>query len=326
MADLQNNPQQIVDDASKKLEADPLPPAEPETIVIAPHPKDDQPLAEKPGKPPKKKGNKGMLIGMLLFFILTLPVAIYYGSQKYTQITEQRGRASGEPCTQKSTTGKCGDFSCYTQTSASTCDTECCNWTGGSSGGGSSGGNNGCPNDSKLLNECFGGAAGNPGGCGGFGCGANEQRNMQCCYTNGCPTDEEAYICKGPGAKWETRGDCFFDPSCGSPAATNTPAPTNTTAPIATNTPVPTATNAPTATETPQATATPTERVIYVQQPAERVVYVQQPTSTRVIAQAPIATATQRPTPKVPVSGTFDVKAIVITVGSVLLLALGLIL
>jgi len=326
MADLQNNPQQIVDDASKKLEADPLPPAEPETIVIAPHPKDDQPLAEKPGKPPKKKGNKGMLIGMLLFFILTLPVAIYYGSQKYTQITEQRGRASGEPCTQKSTTGKCGDFSCYTQTSASTCDTECCNWTGGSSGGGSSGGNNGCPNDSKLLNECFGGAAGNPGGCGGFGCGANEQRNMQCCYTNGCPTDEEAYICKGPGAKWETRGDCFFDPSCGSPAATNTPAPTNTTAPIATNTPVPTATNAPTATEIPQATATPTERVIYVQQPAERVVYVQQPTSTRVIAQAPIATATQRPTPKVPVSGTFDVKAIVITVGSVLLLALGLIL
>ena len=390
MADLQNNPQQIVDDASKKLEADPLPPAEPETIVIAPHPKDDQPSAEKPGKPPKKKRGKGMLIGMLLFFILTLPVAIYYGSQKYQQITEGRSRA-GVTCTRIPKYGTplhyppgCTSTTQYRIDADEICQPEDCFQTSGSAntpipskecggylepccinqpkcdpsywcspidgglckpqnttvptrtptldtGGeagvvtGSSGGT--CPGTgNKLLNECFGGAAGNPGGCGGFGCGANEQRNMQCCYTNGCPTDEEAYICKGPGAKWETRGDCYFDPSCGSPAATNTPAPTNTTAPIATNTPVPTATNAPTATEIPQATATPTERVIYVQQPAERVVYVQQPTSTRVIAEAPITTETLRPTPKVPVSGFFDVKAIIITVGSVLLLALGLIL
>ncbi len=76
-----------------------------------------------------------------------------------------------------------------------------------------------------------------------------------------------------------------------------------------------------------EATAVPTERVVYVQQPAERVVYVQQPTGVRVIADAPIATETQRPTPKVPVSGgLFDVKAIGITFISLLLLTLGLIL
>ena len=32
---------------------------------------------------------------MILFFILTLPVVIFYGSQKYQQITEGRSRASG---------------------------------------------------------------------------------------------------------------------------------------------------------------------------------------------------------------------------------------
>ncbi len=60
-------------------------------------------------------------------------------------------------------------------------------------------------------------------------------------------------------------------------------------------------------------------RVVYQPgQPTERIV--------RVIAEAPIVTATGRPTPKVPVSGAIDVKAIVIFVGSILLLALGLIL
>jgi len=60
--------------------------------------------------------------------------------------------------------------------------------------------------------------------------------------------------------------------------------------------------------------------------PTERVIYVQQPTVVRIIAEAPITTETLRPTPKIPVSGFFDVKAIIITIGSILLLTLGLIL
>ena len=478
MADEPTNPQQVIDDATKALgqttpntpplmQTTPveLPPPKPESFVVPPK---DQ-IKEPPPpvvKPPKKKGGKGMLIGMLLFFILTLPVAIYYGSQKYQQITEGRSRAGltcvrrtdpptancrlstwriqdgicepeicwkeassvntptprpgtatrtptpgrggnwahcntnadclsnfcgatnqcvqltercprcsqrmapdGDPC---ACGNACNDTHCTGSTTGAT-STPIKTPTSGGGGGptatpGSGGGTSKCPPGTgragkNPLNECFGGAAGNPGGCGGFDCPSNQQRNVQCCYTNGCPSDAEAYICKGPGAKWEYKSDCVYDASCGSPAATNTPAPTNTTAPVATNTPV--NTSAPgvcdascdtdsncesglscqTVTgikrcrksacpdrsncECPiaEATTVPTERVVYVQQPAERVVYVRQPTGERVIAEAPIATETLRPTPKVPVSGgLFDVKTIGITIISILFLTLGLIL
>ena len=172
----------------------------------------------------------------------------------------------------------------------------------------------------------------------------------------------QKHIYKGPGARWEYKSDCVYDASCGSPAATNTPVATNT--PAATNTPTVANTSAPgrcdascdtdsncesgftcqtvtgikrcrksacpdrSSCECPiaEATAVPTERVVYIQQPAGRTVYVQ-PTGERVIAEAPIATETQRPTPKVPVSGgLFDIKAIGITFVSILLLTLGLIL
>src|SRR3989339_324909 len=94
-------------------------PTNPETIIIPPRPKDAQPLVKKHSK---KKGGKGMLISILLFFILTLPVAIYYGSQKYTQITEQRGRASGEQCRQINTvTGRCVEITCTATTNEAVC-------------------------------------------------------------------------------------------------------------------------------------------------------------------------------------------------------------
>jgi len=156
------------------------------------------------------------------------------------------------------------------------------------------------------------------------------------------------------------RSACYDD----TPVATATPGPTNTPGPGATSTPEPTSTPTIANTSAPgtcdescdtdsncesgllcysitgvkrcrkeacpdrsncecplaQATATPTTRYY---QPGEPTATL---TTERVIAEAPVATATQRPTPKVPVSGVIDVKAIVITVASILLLALGLIL
>lgn len=92
MADEPKNPQQIIDDATKALGQTTAPPPQPELLVIPPI---DQKQESPPPvvKPPKKKGRKGMLIGILLFFILTLPVAIYYISQ-YQQLTEMRKRAA----------------------------------------------------------------------------------------------------------------------------------------------------------------------------------------------------------------------------------------
>jgi hypothetical protein len=107
----------------------PLPatPQKPELIVIPPKGQSPEP-PQTIVKPPKKKGGKGLLIGMLLFFILTLPVAMYYGTQK---ITEIRSRAAGK-CEQKSTAGLCADIECIMYTSQTSCTSgtgTCCKWT-----------------------------------------------------------------------------------------------------------------------------------------------------------------------------------------------------
>lgn len=162
MADEPINPQKIIDDATNALGQAAVPPITQKTPV-EPQPKTDQPLAEPPAIPPtpppqpeplvvppsdfkpesppqevkvpEKKGGKGMLIGMLLFFILTLPVAVYYGSQQFKQITEGRSRAAETGCLNKLTTSPacatwlttndCFEFG----TSASSCtSTPCCRW------------------------------------------------------------------------------------------------------------------------------------------------------------------------------------------------------
>ncbi len=393
MADEPTNPQQIVDEASKKLEAVPLPPTEPETIVIAPKEEKQEPPPPVV-KPPKKKGGKGMLIGMLLFFILTLPVAIYYGSQKYQQITELRSRAAivseifcvpaaiecteaggtiipNGSCTNCTTPRKCCKISVsVTNTPTPRPAAPSCN-TGN------------CYNDCICKNfapeDCRDAcptATATP-------TTAPVSSTKKCCHKynttysintctgasqNACTINENYCV-------WSTSGTCpatIPTPAGGGGGntptltPTNQPGNTNTPVPIATNTPAPTNTSAPTATPTIVNTSAPgrcdascdfdsncesglscvtslgvkrcrkaacpdrTNCECPIAEatalPTERVVYVQQPPRERVIAEAPIVTETQRPTPKVPVSGFFDIKAIIITVGSVLLLVLGLIL
>jgi hypothetical protein len=122
MADTTDNPQQIIDEAAKTLVEPPVvpptsptppptpvvpetptpPPVEsvpqPESLVVPPKDQKPEPPPQQIAKPPKKKGGKGMLIGILIFFILTLPVAVYYGAQQYTQLTETRSKAAGGTC------------------------------------------------------------------------------------------------------------------------------------------------------------------------------------------------------------------------------------
>ena len=370
MADEPINPQQAIDEASKKLEAAPVvdipsPPTQPETVIISP--KDQKPESP-PQIPmqPKKKGGKGMLIGMLVFLILTLPVAVYYGSQQYKQITERRGRAVGitGPYPPWSACNNIGDTSTSPKGNCLECKT---NTSGGPNPAWAPcGGVSDCPwtPSAETNNMCC------PTGtdaCSTLGdkmCVPDPFISICSVWDTGCPAGHQNY--------WkhlETVTSCDNTPTpTDEPGATNTPRPTatNTPVPTATNTPVPTATNTPTNTPTitptsapgtcdascdtdsncgsglscvtstgvkrcrkaacpdrlncecpiAGSTATPTTRYY---QPGEA-------TDEPVIAQAPIATATQRPTPKVPVSGTIDVKAIVITIGSMLLLALGLIL
>jgi hypothetical protein len=180
-----------------------------------------------PPKPPKEKNGKGLLIGMLLFLVLTLPLAVYYGTQ---QITEIRSRAAGATATNTpvptNTQGLPATQTIANTYNACTCDTPC---------------------DTDINCE--------------LGLSCYSVTGVKRCRKDACPD----------------RSNC----EC----------------PIA---------------ESP---ATPTTRYYQPVQPTERV-----------ITETPIATATQRPTPKVPVSGSIDVKAIIITVGSALLLALALIL
>ncbi len=345
-------------------------PTNPETIIIPPRPKDAQPLVKKHSK---KKGGKGMLISILLFFILTLPVAIYYGSQKYTQITEQRGRASGEQCRQINTvTGRCVEITCTATTNEAVCRNtksngvsgeSCCAWNlqVGSYVPPVIGGSDSihCPSGQEVLNGDF---VGRLGGCGAVNCQMNQSMRATCIYRNQCAYPDDLATCSN-GTLTEYNS-CAFDYGC-EIQPTNTPNPTATTAPLATNTPTiqPTATTAPVIVNTnapgvcdascdtdsncesglscqtvtgikrcrksacpdrsncecPIAEATTT--LTPYNPPIEgaggmgggEITYIPQPTE-RVIAE------------EIPVTGSIDIKAIIITIGSILLLALGLIL
>jgi len=302
---------------------------------------------------------KSLLIGMLLFFILTLPVAVYYGMQQYQQITEQRGRAAEQtgPYPPWSACGNIGDTSTSPKGNCLECKT---NTSGGPNPAWAPcGGASNCPwtPSAETNNMCC------PTGtdaCSTLGdkmCVPDPFISICSIWDTGCPAGHQNY--------WkhlETVTSC--DNLTPTPTDVSNQNPTDTPLPTATNTPIPTETNTPVPTNTP--TITPTsapgtcdascdsdsncesglscQTVTGIKRcrksacpnesscscpaatPTERIVYVQQPIGERVIVQTPIATATQRPTPKVPVSGIFDVKAIVIAVGSVLLLTLGLIL
>ena len=358
MADTPTNPQQAIDEASKKLEAAP-----PETVIISP--KDQKPESP-PQIPmqPKKKGGKGMLIGMLLFLILTLPVAVYYGSQQYKQITEDRSRAAEGVYPPWSACSNIGDKSTSPKGNCLECKT---NTSGG-------------PNPAWAP-------------CGGVSdcpwTPSAETNNMCCPTTDACATlgdklcvpDPFISICSVWNASCPAGHQNYWKhlktvTSCdnitptpkneSNPTPINTPVPTvviNTPVPTEINTPVPTITDTPGSTITPTitntsapgtcdascdtdsncesglscylvtgvkrcrksdcpnesscscpaGTATPTQTSFY------------NPTPTTV-SVAYNTTPTAIPTPKVPVSGAIDVKAIVITVGSLLLLTLGLIL
>ncbi|MFH0750000.1 MAG: hypothetical protein V1917_03770 [Candidatus Gottesmanbacteria bacterium] len=131
MSDEPISPQKLIDDAAKALEQTPVlptpevtkekqpkeefptPPSPPipEPMIIPATPPSSHPTLE------KKKSGKGIFIAILLFFIFTLPIAIYYITQS-PQFAEIRSRATEVyPChfngtgdfqTVNGCTGQCG--------------------------------------------------------------------------------------------------------------------------------------------------------------------------------------------------------------------------
>ena len=157
MADEPASPQQLIDDAAKALgetpisdlqntdlpttivstqqdsipvDTLPIPPTPtPEPMIVPTKEKEEQTNEQtmKPPKPEKKKSGKGILIATLLFFILTLPIAIYYVTQS-PQFAEIRSRAAGGTCTKTAIgTNACNSVSC-SATSESACNKTCCSW------------------------------------------------------------------------------------------------------------------------------------------------------------------------------------------------------
>ena len=142
MSDEPVSPQQLIDDAAKALgktptfdvqntDSLPIPPIPtPEPMIVPAKEKEEQKDEQKtdqPQKPAKKKGGKGMLIATLLFFIFTLPIAIYYVTQS-PQFAEIRSRAAGGTCTKTAIgTNACNAVSC-SATSESACNKTCCTW------------------------------------------------------------------------------------------------------------------------------------------------------------------------------------------------------
>jgi hypothetical protein len=330
------------------------PPHQQSELVVIP-PKDDGKGTPPPNKkqkitPSGKKNSKGALLSIVFFLILTLPVAVYYGSQKYKQITEQRGRAAEGP------------YPCD-----ESCQPDHLDENGFC---GSTGNQYWCQNvigDWGVLKSCLGGSCKDP-------------------YTydagNYCLDTHHGRNCDA-GVRCSTSPDprCTDVTPTERPGHTHTPTPTGpTNTPTATPTPTGptnTPTDSPTPTEqtnTPTNTSAPTqppsqpgrcdascgsdndcELAFYcvsvnginrcrnndcpeqsncrcsvssgpTSTPRPRTYYTATPTRAHLIAEVATATPTSLPTPKVPVSGTIDMKAVMMTVGAIFFVALGIIL
>jgi hypothetical protein len=224
-----------------------------------------------PDEPVHSRG-KGKLIGILLFLIVTLPLAVYFGMQQYSQITEQRGRAAGEQCTAaNTTTGICADAACYQaeyQTEADclavtdpTSGTHCCKWSPWSP--------TGVPPSTTCPVNIL---ACKPGGANYFSwlpnhviCGTCTNGTEVCgtwegeagitksvCCGNNCAVEGSAYpwtfedTCLS--SQTSNQEGCYNSPT---DCARVTPCETETNPPEPTNTPIPTVSPTPTRTPTP---------------------------------------------------------------------------
>ena len=101
-----------------------------EPMIIPSKEKEDDRSLPPPLKPEKKKSGKGLLIATLLFFIFTLPIALYYITQS-PQFAEIRSRAAGGTCSRKPFVTNqvlCASTDCEGAKTQSTCNSMCCTW------------------------------------------------------------------------------------------------------------------------------------------------------------------------------------------------------
>ncbi|MFZ2025440.1 MAG: hypothetical protein WAV51_04100 [Microgenomates group bacterium] len=212
----------------------------------------------KPPIPEKKKSGKGFFIALLLFFILTLPIAIYYVTQS-PQFAEIRSRATtvyptpttlpgAKTCTTSARSGACGPGGAYylsdwlpNHVICGTCDradnfNTCGTWQGEAG---------------INKSECCGSAC--------FG-------DFPWTFENQCLSTKTS----NREACFHVEADCNRVQPCKAPTATigptSPPGPTDTPGPTETPTETPIPTSTPT--NTPGPTETPTETPIPTSTPA----------------------------------------------------------
>jgi len=225
----------------------------PELMIIPTKEKEkDEQKTNQPPKPKKKKDRKGILIATLLFFILTLPIVIYYVTQS-SQLAEIRSRANLvypsitpptdlKSCTTSARGGKCGPGGPYylsdwlpNHVICGTCDR------------------------ADNFNTCGtweGEAAINKAECCGQTCGGD----FPWTFENQCLSTHTS----NREACFHVEADCNRVQPCREPTSTigptSPPGPTEPPGPTNTPNPTSTPTNTPNPTSTPtdEPTATPT--------------------------------------------------------------------
>lgn len=232
--------------------------ATPDTFIIPPTDAAAPPQgSSSSGQPVKKKSGAGkwVILFIVVFLIITLPVAVFYISQQ-RQLTEQRSKAAGEyPChfngtgdyqTVNGCTGQCGpsitDKTICLSKKGTITGASCCNWVDAN-----------VPTATPTTIPETGGKDGTAYGC-AYKTPVSGLGQCKECKTAPKDCDIYKYSC----------GNYCFKPDCGAKAcedskaseATNTPTKTPTKTP--TGEPTATPTGEPTATPTGEPTATPT--------------------------------------------------------------------
>ena len=141
LPDMQHTDSQTIETTTQSAQPEPVMPdalpfppiPTPEPMIVPTKEKEDEKEeqnTEQPPKKQKKKAKKGILIATLLFFILTLPIAVYYVTQS-PQFAEIRSRAAGGSCVKTGVSTSCSSFNCSNFSTASTCSVSgsmCCTW------------------------------------------------------------------------------------------------------------------------------------------------------------------------------------------------------
>lgn len=225
-------PLPVVIPTTTEVIAPPPPPPQPEAMIIPQEkPEEPKPTEEAVQNPPKpkekKKSNKGALIATLLFFILTLPIAVYYVVQS-PQFAEIRSRATEYPChyngnaeTQAANgcSGQCGPSvtnreSCLGKRGTIKTDAQCCNWVNVPTSTPTSVSK--APKDGTIV-YTTGSCAGKektstywPLDCGKQCCNRNDQ--VCCCmgcFSKGTDCNSAPYNCKTPTTVGCPKTTCY---------------------------------------------------------------------------------------------------------------------